>query len=246
MICVGLAWASYIAEAIASLHRPGPGPTQDHLFATATFALAWASTCLRKELLISEIIGTSTISLVFGIPGLNLDTIYPALSTVHKALLATGLIRLLLVVGMLIDCLVCSLSYKKGSGGGAAPQRLEWPGRAHLVSDSNAAYASESAHTSESSIDDWDSEDSDDEDDEPKDFRVGQLRKSGTWVTYLHKPDLIPRKDLKLQACILCLRSLSDHGLLSERPSSSPAWDLLLTSSSQESCHFRTWAFTSP
>ncbi|KAJ6022449.1 uncharacterized protein N7446_012801 [Penicillium canescens] len=214
VICVGLTSGSYIADVTASLQRHGPGPTPDYLFMTATFALAWASTCLRKELRISEIFGLSTISVAFGIPLLALGAMYPVSSTAYKALLAIGFIRLLLVAAMLIDCLVCYLSHgralKQEEAQEVQPLLGESNGQvAHTqVSYSNASRSSESCHTSESSSDEWDSDHPDDEEDEISDTRAGQLRKSGSWMVYLHNfkiflPYLIPRKDLKVQACIL-------------------------------------------
>jgi len=220
VICVSLVSASYIVEATTSLHRHGPGPTQDHLFATVISAMAWASTCLRKRFLISEIVGLSMISVVFGIPGLVLYAMYPALSNMHEKSLAIGFIRLLLVVGTLIDCFACYISHKKALKQEETEEVQPFIGVssdqvAHTqVSYSNAPHTFESRHTSKLSAGDSDSEHSDDEGDKLNNSRAGQLRKSGSWMVYLHNfkiflPYLIPRKNLKVQACVFaCLLCL--------------------------------------
>lgn len=221
VVPVLLSSASYIAEAtIVSLRRHKPSQFQDHLFATVIFALAWASTCLRKELIISEVCGLASISLLFGIPGLVLDATYPAVTSLHEGLLAIEFIRQLLVVGLLIDCLIRSLSHKKRlkqeeeeEEEEARPFLNRSNEQANQISYGTEPLAPRPASTSDSSSDDGDSDDGDsdygDSDyEENENSQTGQLRRSGSWMLYIHNfhvflPYLVPRRDLKVQVCLL-------------------------------------------
>jgi ABC-type transport system involved in Fe-S cluster assembly fused permease/ATPase subunit len=212
VVSVLLASASYIAEAaIVSRQRHEPSQIQDHLLATLIFALAWASTCFRKELLIPEVFGLSSISLLFGIPVLILHATYPAVTSMHEALLAIEFVRQFIVVGLLTDCLVCSLSYKKKTKQEEEEEEEVRPflngsnSQINQVSYGTEPLASRPASTSDSSSDDWDS---DGEENEPENSQTGQLRKSGSWMVYIHNfkvflPYLIPRKNLEVQSCLL-------------------------------------------
>ncbi|KAJ5104897.1 hypothetical protein NUU61_002244 [Penicillium alfredii] len=207
VISVALVSASYIAETVLiSLQHHEPDWTDDRLFAMVILALGWASTCLRKELLIPEIWGLSLISFGFGISGLALDALYPVLTPQHKALLAIEFGRLLLVVGSLIDCLVCSLFLKKRLK--LEDEEGEEDEARPFLHTSNGQAMHNQVSESSSSDDGSDSDDSDDDEDDPKNSRTGQLRHSGSWMVYIHNfkvflPYLIPRKDLKVQACLL-------------------------------------------
>lgn len=225
VVPVLLASVSYIAEAtIVSRQRHELSHIQDHLLATLIFALAWASTCLRKELLIAEVFGLSSISLLFGIPVLILHATYPAVASMHKELLAIEFVRQFIVVGLLVDCLICSLSYIKktkqeeeevvvveeeegdeNEEEEARPLLNGSNSQTNQVSYGIEPLASRPASTHDSSDDDWDS---DGEENEPENSRAGQLRKSGSWMVYIYNfkvflPYLIPRRNLEVQSCLL-------------------------------------------
>ncbi|KAJ5150666.1 abc transporter [Penicillium coprophilum] len=207
VLCIS---GSHISEVIIlSRQRYSLDQTPDQIFAATTFALAWATTCLRKDVLVPEFFGLSSISLLFGIPGLVLDAIDPEPSARHKSLLVIQSIRLLLVGGALIYCLIISISYRKklmpeeeGETSPCLDHNQDSYGTAPLTCQSTSILESSSSQ------EDRDSEDSDDDGDESDDSQTGHLRKTGSWMSYIHSfevflPFLIPRRDFKVQACLL-------------------------------------------
>ena len=207
VVGVGLVSLSYIAETIlVSLHRDGLHQIQNRLISTALLTLAWSLPCFRKSLLIAEILGLSLISLIFGIPLLVLDTLHRESVAESAPSMVIQSVRLLAVVGLLIDCIVCRSP--RNDGFEVEEARL-LDGTAEDTNSGRASYgtqpwAESDGDTSSSSGTDKD----DEEEDSSKTTRVGLLRKSGSWMVYLNNfkvflPYLIPKKDLQVQACLL-------------------------------------------
>ncbi|RAL17535.1 ABC transporter ATP-binding protein [Aspergillus homomorphus CBS 101889] len=209
--------ASYIPEAIILFQqRHGPEQPPDHIFAATTLALAWTVTCLRREILVSEALGLSLISLLFGIPGLILDALHPGQIAARKLLLTIESVRVLFVVGVLLDCLFRSLSQRKTSKLEEEEDLIPCPDEANGQSaPSQVAYgtipsACQSADGSESALHEEDDCDSDSSDDESEDegAHTSNIRKTDGWMAYIQDfkvflPFLISRRDYKVQACLL-------------------------------------------
>ncbi|PYH84320.1 abc transporter [Aspergillus uvarum CBS 121591] len=206
--------ASYISEVIIlSGQRHGPDPTPDHIFAAVTTASAWATTCLRKDILVAEATGLSVIALLFGIPGLALDAIALDRHAVHRTLIILESVRLLLVSGVLANCLFHTRSQRSPLKSEEDEDMIPCLGEANGHSaPSPISYGTTRTDDLESSCstDESVSEISDDEEesDESDESRTSQLRKTGSWIAYLQNfkiflPFLIPRKDRKVQACLL-------------------------------------------
>ncbi|PGH31870.1 hypothetical protein GX50_05368 [[Emmonsia] crescens] len=203
----GLVAISYIAEIVlVSLHRNEV--SQDRLVSAVFFTLAWSVT-LRKGFFIAEILGLSLTTLGFGIPILVLNAAYRDVTVEHTGLLVIAPIRLLIAAGLLVDY-IASHERNVERDGDTAPLLNGLTGE---PAPSQASYGTESVSGEDSLLSEDDSgwnsdEDSGDEENGRKDSRARQLRKGGNWITYLNNfkvflPYLIPKKDIKVQACLL-------------------------------------------
>ncbi|OJD12668.1 hypothetical protein AJ78_06773 [Emergomyces pasteurianus Ep9510] len=203
--------ASYVAE-IALVFFHWNRVSQDHLVSAIFFALAWAVT-LRKNFFISETLVLSLVTLGFAIPLLVLDVAYHDATVEHTAEIVIASIRLILAASLLVDCITVQKT------------KVEREEDAPLLNDATrdpasgpVSYGAESVSSQSTSADDssFSEDDSDWNSDENiggeanvrKDSLVRQLRKSGSWITYLNNfkvflPSLIPKRDLKVQACLL-------------------------------------------
>ncbi|RAH71521.1 ABC transporter ATP-binding protein [Aspergillus aculeatinus CBS 121060] len=203
--------ASYISEVIIiSRQHHGLDLTPDHIFAAVITALAWATTCLRKDILVAEATGLSVIALLFGIPGLVLDAIHLDRPAVHRTLIVLDSVRLLFVSGVLANCLFHALLQRAHLKSEEEEDMIPCLGEANGHSaHSPISYGTTRTDGIESSCseDASDSETSSDED-ESDDSRTSQFRKTGSWIAYIQNfqvfiPFLIPGKDRKVQACLL-------------------------------------------
>lgn len=193
---VGLIALSYIGKSVlVLLHGDALGQSPEQLYSTVLFASAWCFVCTRKQLINSETLGLSFITLAFTIPSLALGT---AVDT--TALLAITSTQLLITTCLLVDSMSKFFTRNKQHDE-TSPFLAPESGFVSYGSQSTSAQ-------SINSEDDEDlSEDSDDKD-EGNDSRTHQLRKSGSWVTYLKSfkivlPYLIPKGDPKVQACLV-------------------------------------------
>ncbi|QSS57374.1 abc transporter [Histoplasma capsulatum var. duboisii H88] len=208
---------SYIIEiALISLNRDEI--TADRLVAAVFYGLAWFAH-LRKTFLFPGTLGLTSITLGFAIPILVLNAVYHGAAAEYAALLTIASIRLLIVASFLVDYIA---SREKTFGReDTVPLINEENGE---PTTSQASYGTEPVLSRSASGEgyfssegdggcDSDGDDSD-EDSGRRDSRIGQLRKRGNWTIYLNKfkvflPCLIPKRDLKVQAClftcVLCL-----------------------------------------
>ncbi|EAW06580.1 ABC transporter ATP-binding protein [Aspergillus clavatus NRRL 1] len=207
--------ASYIVETIIlARQEEGLDQSPDHIFAAFAFALGWATACLRRDIIVTEVSGLALLSLLFGIPGLVLDAIHPEQTASYRSLLVVESARLFLVSGVLINCSLHFLSRRKGLKTGEEEETrpcLDPLGDQSIssqVSYGATPVASRSANDIETSSDEEGSDSDGDGDEDKLDSPTSKLRKSGSWMTYLQNfkvflPFLIPRKNLKVQACLL-------------------------------------------
>ncbi|KAK3307248.1 abc transporter [Chaetomium strumarium] len=213
---VGLIAGAYGAESVlVALRGDGLGINQEHSVAAAYYAVAWTAVCLGRRLVVAELFGLATLSLLSGVPSLTIEAAAGGRSKEETALLTLPFIRLLLVVCSFADCL-SRFAWRKQKNGIVEE---ETP----FLSDStdSQSYGTDrlsvgTDSTSDSSGDGQDDaeDDDDDDDDDGQDVRTTQLRRSGSWTVYLKHfkiflPYLIPRNDVKVQACLfaslLCL-----------------------------------------
>lgn len=228
-LAVGLVVVLYVAEICLVALRGGPVAQNEIRYVSCILAaLAWVAVSFRRSLLVVETCGLSLITLVFGIPLLVTEAVYqPSLGPVpahHYALLGVQAARLLVLLGVLLDgsCRLCARRQKRdesaeatpflrGSNGDAAASHVSYGTGSHR----SDAGSDVSCHSDDDSDSGWTSDsgsdDGEDEDEERKDSEASQLRRSGSWIVYVRKfkvfvPYLIPKKDHKVQACIvLCI-----------------------------------------
>ncbi|OAX84907.1 hypothetical protein ACJ72_00729 [Emergomyces africanus] len=208
----GLIATSYVAE-IALVSLRYDEASQDRLVSAIFFALAWAMT-LRKDFFLSEILVLSSITIVFGMPLFVLGAAYHDATTArHTAELVISSIRLIIAACLLVDYIA---GHKKEVGREEDTPLLydttDEPSRSPASygtgSVSSRSTSGEDPFLSEDDGD-WDSDDDiGDEGNARRNSLPSRLRKSGSWITYLNNfkvflPSLIPKKDLKVQACLL-------------------------------------------
>ncbi|UNI20859.1 hypothetical protein JDV02_006908 [Purpureocillium takamizusanense] len=205
---------AYVAEAVlVALRGDALAQRQDHAVAAVYYALAWTAVCLRRRLVVSEVFGVATLSIVFGVPAWTIETVVSGgdgggRTREQSTVLVVQLARLLLAVGPLVDCLSRRPWRKQKSVG--SPEE-ETPFLGHGTDDPSSSYGTDQQSISSKSTSDSGAagdEDDEEEDEEGKDIRTTQLRKSGSWTVYLENfkvflPYLIPRDDIKVQACLL-------------------------------------------
>lgn len=200
---VGLIALSYIGESVIVVrHSDALGQSPEQLHSTLLFAFAWSFACARKQLINFEILGLSLITLVFTVPFLALGT-----AVDDTALLTILSTQLLITTFLLVHCVSQVLIRNK--------QHQNDETTPFLAPESGVNYGSQSTsgeYTSDEN--DEDSSECSDDEDEVEDSQTRQLRKSGSWITYLKGfkivlPFLIPKGDFKVQACLvacgLCL-----------------------------------------
>jgi ABC-type transport system involved in Fe-S cluster assembly fused permease/ATPase subunit len=183
-------------------HGDALGQSPEQLHSTLLFAFAWSFACARKQLINFEILGLSLITLVFTVPFLALGT-----AVDDTALLTILSTQLLITTFLLVHCVSQVLIRNK--------QHQNDETTPFLAPESGVNYGSQSTsgeYTSDEN--DEDSSECSDDEDEVEDSQTRQLRKSGSWITYLKGfkivlPFLIPKGDFKVQACLvacgLCL-----------------------------------------
>jgi ABC-type transport system involved in Fe-S cluster assembly fused permease/ATPase subunit len=183
-------------------HSDALGQSPEQLHSTLLFAFAWSFACARKQLINFEILGLSLITLVFTVPFLALGT-----AVDDTALLTILSTQLLITTFLLVHCVSQVLIRNK--------QHQNDETTPFLAPESGVNYGSQSTsgeYTSDEN--DEDSSECSDDEDEVEDSQTRQLRKSGSWITYLKGfkivlPFLIPKGDFKVQACLvacgLCL-----------------------------------------
>ncbi|OJK04185.1 hypothetical protein ASPACDRAFT_57514 [Aspergillus aculeatus ATCC 16872] len=172
--------ASYISEVIIiSRQHHGLDPTPGHNFAAVATAFAWATTCLRKHILVAEATGLSVIALLFGIPGLVLDAIHLDRPAVYQTLIVLYSIRLLFVSGVLANCLLHTRSQRN-------------PLKSEEDEDIIPCLDEANGHSAHSPI-------------SYGTTRTDGIKSSCTYIQnfQVFLPFLIPRKDRKVQACLL-------------------------------------------
>lgn len=234
LLIVGLVSILFAAEVIfVALRSRLVSYNETRIIACSLSALAWFAFSFRDAYLVVELVGLSVVGLVFGIPLLVVEAVLrrdPSVgSHQHWTLLTVQAARLLLLVLLFVDVglRVClrrrkAKRSKSDASDEARPFLARANGDGHANGDgrangTRASYGSiesgsDSGSDAASRVSDWtsDSEGSD-ADETPKDSENGQLRKSGSWIAYVRNftifvPYIIPRKDYKVQACIVtCL-----------------------------------------
>ncbi|KJZ76838.1 hypothetical protein HIM_03715 [Hirsutella minnesotensis 3608] len=222
----------YVAEVFLIFSRNDDTVAQNEtrIVSDAFSALAWFAISFRVDLLVVETAGLSLITIVFSIAMLAVEITYPEASTAAEAqrwaIVGVQAARILALFGLLLDSGYHYLTRtRKGegyeearnssrlNGDGTAARRDSYgsdtSGRSELLSDDGSS-CSDSDSDSDSG---WSSDSGsyDGEEEAVKGSASGQLRRSGSWMSYLHKfrlfvPYLIPKKDHKVQACIaICI-----------------------------------------
>ncbi len=216
VICL-IAGACGAEGVLVALRGDSLGQVQDHTVAVAYYAVAWAAVCLRQRLVVSEIFGLAAISLLFSVPSFTIEAVIASGRTKEQtAVLAVQFTRLLLIVCSFADCLSRFTRRKQKKGSSEEESSF-------LSDDTDSpSYGTDrlSIGSDSASGSGEDDQDEDDEDDDGRDVRTTQLRKSGSWTVYLEQfkiflPYLIPRKDTKVQACLLvCVLCLIGNRVL--------------------------------
>ncbi|PHH87980.1 hypothetical protein CDD83_8155 [Cordyceps sp. RAO-2017] len=232
-LTVALVSLLYVAEiCLVALRGNIISQNEDRIVSSALSGLSWLAISFRSSLLVAEVVGLSVINLVFGTPLLVLDVLFRQLSAAetaeHWAIVAVQGARLLLLLCLLADAgfRLCSRRAKvdeseearpflRGANGGAASASHVSYGTGSLSGRSRSASRAGSDDGSDASscLSSWtsDSGSVDADDETPKDSESGQLRKSGSWMVYLHNfrifvPYIIPKKDHKVQGCLaICI-----------------------------------------
>ncbi|RDA90486.1 hypothetical protein CP533_3021 [Ophiocordyceps camponoti-saundersi (nom. inval.)] len=223
LIAVGLVSILFTAEVvIVALRRRPVNQNEDRIVACALSALAWFACSFRNAYLTVEVVGLSLAGLVFGIPLVVIEAVLrkdPAVgSDRHWAILGIQALRLLLLLILFADAglRVCVRRRKMRTKSDASDEARPFLRAANGEGHAEASYGSVSNAGSDdasSCLSDWSSDSGSDADadETPKDSETGQLRKSGSWIVYVRNfsifiPYIIPRKDHKVQACIVtCL-----------------------------------------
>ena len=214
VVAVALATSSYVAEvALVIQTRTTSGP---HILSATYCAAAWASTVVRKSLLPFEVCVYAILSLAFGIPLLALKAATLTFTLEHP-LFGIQAARLVIIFLLLLDSLLhVAPKFRRkqieSADAGEAQPFLDSP----EPSNEHGSYGTDGGSVKNLG----DDSDEDDDEDNGDTSRTTQLRKSGDWATYLRGfkifiPFLIPRKDLKVQLClIVCIFCLIGGRLL--------------------------------
>ncbi|PFH55527.1 hypothetical protein XA68_18112 [Ophiocordyceps unilateralis] len=229
LIVVGLVSLLFAAEVVfVVLHSRRANHIEDRIVACALSALAWFAFSFRTAYLTVELVGLSFVGLLFGIPLVVAEALLrkdPAVgSNRHWVLLGIQALRLLLLLFILADSglRVCVRKRKRKAKSDATDEAQPFlrsaNGEAAADNGGRASYGSvasgsDAGSDASSCVSDWSSDSGSDADadETPKDSETGQLRKSGSWIVYVRNftifvPYVIPRKDYKVQACIVtCL-----------------------------------------
>ncbi|OQD85400.1 hypothetical protein PENANT_c010G05800 [Penicillium antarcticum] len=193
---VGLIALSYIAKAILLvLHGDALGQRPERLHSAVLFAFVWTFVCTRKQLINFEVLGLSVITLGFSVSFLALGT-----AVDDAALLTISSTQLLIATCLLVDCTSKCFTRSKN---------LDETTPFLAPESGISSYGSQSpSGQSINAEDDEDFSDDEHDEDDNEDSNSRQLRKSGNWITYIKNfkivlPLLIPKNDLKVQACLL-------------------------------------------
>lgn len=205
---------SYVGDAIISLRRNDGHQLHNRFISMSLLALAWGFAGCRKPLLNSDILSLSSISLLVGIPLLVLDAVQRAFVRQNLPSLVIQGVRLAASFALFID----GITQRKHDSESAGEEPLLRYSDDDASSE-QAVYgtnprAAPTRHRAASDTSNTDSDDGEGSEDQYSDTRVGELRKSGSWMVYLQNfevflPHLIPKKNIQVQAClficVLCL-----------------------------------------
>ncbi|OAA72340.1 abc transporter [Cordyceps fumosorosea ARSEF 2679] len=212
LTAVAVLLSTLVAEAVL-LNRKAPTPAAltEHMLSIVYTSVAWALVCLRKRLLVVDLFSLSLVIIVLGSP--LAVTEYLAKTADHIFMLHA--VRLVIALSLLVDS---ARRLRKRSKTDAT---LDDESQPLLQDDSSTRSANSSfgSHTlaADSPLNNQSDKDSDtssvasDESEDDFDSAAGRLRKSGSWIEYLRNfkvflPSLIPRDDVKVQACLaLCI-----------------------------------------
>ncbi|KAJ4148500.1 hypothetical protein LMH87_002966 [Akanthomyces muscarius] len=207
LAAVGILLATLAAEAVLlSKHTPMAPAFTEHMLSLVYFFVAWTLACLRRRLLVVDLFSLSLFTVVLG----GLSSVTEAVSgrsTDRFKILHA--VRFIVALILLVDS--ATRLRKKTKPGHKLDDEAQ-----PLLADGASSHSSFESHTlgAASPINNDRDKNSDttsiasDESEDDFDSAASRLRKSGSWIEYLRNfkvflPSLIPRNDVKVQACLV-------------------------------------------
>lgn len=207
LAAVGILLATLAAEAVLlSKHTPMAPALTEHMLSLVYFFVAWTLACLRRRLLVVDLFFLSLFTVVLG----GLSSVTEAVSgrsTDRFKILHA--VRLIVALILLVDS--ATRLRKKTKPGHKLDDEAQ-----PLLADGASSHSSFDSHTlgAASPINNHRDKNSDttsiasDDSEDDFDSAASRLRKSGSWIEYLRNfkvflPSLIPRNDVKVQACLV-------------------------------------------
>lgn len=211
-VCVLLATLAAEALLLSKHDTPMPGAFTEHMLSLVYSIVAWTLVCLRKRLLVADLFSLSLFAIVLGGP---LAVIEAASGGSTERIYILHGVRLVTALLLLVD------SARRLRKQSKTDLKLDDEAQP-LLAESASSHSSYDEHTlgADSPIKTQRDKDSDttsiasDDSEDDFDSAASQLRKSGSWIEYLRNfkiflPSLIPRNDVKVQACLaLCILSV--------------------------------------
>lgn len=222
LACLGLISAPYAAEAVLLYQNVEWAEAEKQLLAASLLALIWAAVCCRKCILVFDVLGLSVTSLVDSAPALAWLLVRYESHLISQVLVGLASVRVaacIILLGISLSRRLCPKESTKAEGDDETTPFLDANNESYgsarpTISSRPASETDGSDGHDENEDSDSDSDDDDDENKPSPDARTSKLRESGSWGTYLQGlkvfiPHLIPKKDLKVQACLaVCVLSL--------------------------------------
>ncbi|KGQ04240.1 Heavy metal tolerance protein [Beauveria bassiana D1-5] len=212
LVAIGALLATLGAEAVLlSTQTPVPAASTEHTLSLVYTFAAWFLMSLRKRLLVLDLFSLSLLAIVLGGPVLVIEVV----SGTATRMYIPQVVRLVIALLLLVD----SARWLRKT---LRPEQKLDDEAQPLLADSASARSSHSSFDSrtlgaDSPFKVQSDRDSDtasvasDDSEDDFDSAASRLRKSGSWIEYLGNfkvflPSLIPRNDVKVQAClVICI-----------------------------------------
>ncbi|XWX00281.1 hypothetical protein V2A60_008301 [Cordyceps javanica] len=212
LVAVGIVLATLGAEAaLLHQHNPVPAAFTEHMLSLAYAFVAWSLTCLRRRFLVVDLFSLSLLTIVLGGP---LWVMEAAAARASRISILHG-VRFIVALSLLADSARRLRKRSETENGlddesqplladGASTRSSHSSYDSHTLGADSPVKAQSDRGSDDASVASDDSEDD-------FDSAASRLRKSGSWIEYLRNfkiflPSLIPRNDVKVQAClVLCI-----------------------------------------